>query len=55
MGSVHKFQRPPKNKQQFSGDRPTPRRGLRPWQKSVVAWTLLIGLAVGLWALGRIL
>lgn len=60
MGTVHKFKRPPKNQQQFRGYRPgqpqnagsrkPPRRPLRPWQRSLIAWSVLILLAVGIWA-----
>lgn len=65
MGTVHKFKRPPKNEGQFRGYRP-PQRGssaadkpsrwqLRNWQKGLIAWTVLGLLAVGIWAIGRIL
>ena len=65
MGSVHKFKRPPRNKQQFKGYRPNlpggppgrpPRRWrLRDWQKSVVAWAALVLAATAFWAIGRLL
>jgi len=65
MGSVHKFQRPPKNEQQFKGYRPVPPNGLRTgksarwqlrnWQKSSIAWSALMLLAVGVWGIGKIL
>jgi len=61
MGSVHKFKRPPKNEQQFRGYRPQPatggkpgRRPLRAWQMSVLAWSALLLLAMGLWAIGNL-
>lgn len=64
MGSVHKFKRPPKNEQQFRGYRPQPgtvgnggkptRRALRGWQKSVIAWSALLLVAMVFWALGRL-
>ena len=64
MGSVHKFQRPPKNEQQFKGYRPAPpngprvgksaRRQLRNWQMSLIAWLALVLLAVGIWGIGKI-
>jgi len=64
MGSVHKFKRPPKNERQFQDYRPKPPNGprgaksarwqLRDWQKSVLAWSALLLLAVGYWAIGRI-
>jgi len=64
MGSVHKFKRPPKNKQQFRGYRPQPSKGavngklarwqLRDWQKSVIGWSVLILLATGIWIIGSI-
>lgn len=56
MGTVHKFKRPPKNEQQFKGYRPETskpgkprRRKLRDWQRSVLAWSALVLLAVGIW------
>lgn len=60
MGTVHKFKRPPKNQRQFQGYRPggpeDPRgrgpRRLRGWQKSLLAWSGLVLVATGLWALG---
>jgi hypothetical protein len=68
MGTVHKFKRPPKNEQQFKGYRPhgsgrppgsgggKPRRWqLRDWQRSLIAWSALILLAVGIWAVGAVL
>lgn len=64
MGSVHKFQRPPKNEQQFKGYRPPPSSGqrggksarwqLRNWQKSLIAWSALVLLAVAIWGIGRL-
>jgi hypothetical protein len=60
MGTVHKFKRPPKNQQQFKGYRPggpdprKPPQGpgfwqrLRSWQRSALAWTLLVALAGGI-------
>ncbi len=64
MGSVHKFKRPPKNEQQFRGYRPQTPNGagsgklarwrLRAWQKSVIAWSALLLVAAGIWALGRL-
>jgi hypothetical protein len=65
MGRVHKFQRLPKNEQQFKGYRPVspngPRTGklarwqLVNWQKSLIAWSILTLLAVGIWGIARIL
>lgn len=70
MGSVHKFPRPPKNRQQFKGYRPSPGPGgssnggggdkpgrvrLRDWHRTVLAWATVLGLAVVLWAIGRLL
>ena len=65
MGSLHKFKRPPKNEQQFKGYRPKPpnepRGGrsagwqLRIWQKSLIAWSGLVLIAVGIWGIGKIL
>ena len=65
MGSVHKFQRPPKNEQQFKGYRPSQangprggkpaRRRLRNWQMSLIAWSALVLLAAAFWGLGKIL
>jgi len=65
MGSVHKFQRPPRNERQFEGYRPAtpngPRGGksgrwlLYNWQKSLIAWSALVLLAAGIWGIGRIL
>jgi hypothetical protein len=61
MGTVHKFKRPPKNQKQFRGyrsqgpggpGRGKPPRGpglwarLKPWQRSLAAWALLIALAI---------
>ncbi len=58
MGTIHKFERPPKNENQFKGYRPlglpTPQRNvriwrrLRPWQRAVIAWVLLIAVAAGI-------
>ncbi len=60
MGTVHKFQKPPKNQGQFKGYRPgspgggkPPRGGgfwqrLRPWQRSLIAWVGLVALATGI-------
>ncbi len=61
MGTIHKFERPPKNEKQFKGYRPkgsggpgapAPRAGLwqrlRPWQQSVLMWLLLIAVAGGI-------
>ena len=60
MGTVHKFKRPPKNEQQFRGYRPRPpevpgtgkssRPRLRGWQRSALAWLVLVLLAVAIWA-----
>jgi hypothetical protein len=62
MGTVHKFKRPPKNQQQFKGYRPevteagkSSRRRLSDWQKSVLAWSLLVLLAVGIWVIGALI
>jgi hypothetical protein len=65
MGSVHKFQRPPKNQQQFKGYPPTSSNGprgrnssrwhLRGGQKSALAWSLLVLVAVGIWGIGKLL
>jgi hypothetical protein len=58
MGTVHKFKRPPKNQQQFKGYRPQVakagklgRRQLRDWQRSVLAWSVLVLVAVAIWAI----
>lgn len=60
MGTVHKFKRPPKNQGQFKGYRPgapgggkPPGRGslwsrMRPWQRSLAAWAVLIAIAAGI-------
>jgi len=63
MGSVHKFKRPPKNERQFKGYRParpdrpgsgkSPRWQLRNWQKSLIAWLVLVLLAAAIWGIGR--
>jgi hypothetical protein len=62
MGTVHKFKRPPKNRQQFRGYRPQPprpdgheppRRRLRGWKRSAIAWSALVLLAIILWAAGE--
>ena len=63
MGTVHKFKPRPKNEKQFRGYRPaaspgpgggrSPRR-LRGWQRTAIAWTLLILLAVGIWAITKL-
>lgn len=65
MGTVHKFPRPPKNRRQFEGYRPAgtpaPRQGKAArWRvphryQGLVGWTVLVLLAVALWALGRVL
>jgi hypothetical protein len=62
MGTVHKFKRPPKNEQQFKGYRPqiskagkSARWQLRNWQQSAIAWSALVLLAVGIWAIGRLI
>ena len=65
MGTVHKFKRPPKNQQQFRGYRPQPAKGLaggkpscwqlRDWHKSVLAWSALVLLAAGIWAIGHMI
>lgn len=65
MGSVHKFPRPPKNEQQFKGYRPAARTGsrgqppghwrLRDWQKSLLAWSVLVLMALAWWGLGKVL
>jgi hypothetical protein len=61
MGTVHKFKRPPKNEQQFKGYRPEVsragkplRRQLRDWQRSALAWSVLVLLAVGIWAIAAL-
>jgi hypothetical protein len=64
MGSVHEFKRPPKNERQFKGYRPELSNGmrspksarwqLRNWQKSLLAWSALVLLAVGLWLIGEV-
>jgi hypothetical protein len=60
MGDVHKFKRPPKNEKQFRGYRPQSpkpgsqnpsRRQLRDWQRSAIAWSVLVLLAIGIWAI----
>lgn len=58
MGTIHKFKRPPKNESQFKGFQPlgpaTPKRApgrrqkLQPWQRGLLAWTLLIMIAAGI-------
>lgn len=58
MGTIHKFKRPPRNEKQFKGYRPTGSAGLRPasghwqklrpWQKSAIAWLLLIAIAAAI-------
>ena len=63
MGTIHKFKRP-SNKQQFRGYKPglpggpgagkPLRRQLRGWQRSVIAWTVLILLAGGIWGISAI-
>lgn len=65
MGSVHKFPRPPKNKQQFKGYQPNAKNGmrlgrsgrqhLRDWQKGVLAWSALLIGATGCWAISKVL
>ncbi|MDB5723979.1 MAG: hypothetical protein JWQ16_733 [Novosphingobium sp.] len=65
MGSVHKFKRPPKNENQFRGYRPQPPSGpgggrpprwkLSDWQKSALAWSGLVLVAAGIWAIGKLL
>lgn len=65
MGSVHKFPRPPKNRRQFKGYRPAGATASRPgkttrWRvpnryQGLLGWTVLIVLAVVLWALGRVI
>lgn len=65
MGSVHKFKRPPKNTQQFQGYRPNPTtlppggkpgaRQLRDWQKTAIAWSVLVVLATAGWVIANIL
>lgn len=65
MGDVHKFKRPPKNEQQFRGYQPGLSKGsggakpsrwrLRDWQKSVFAWTALVLVAVGIWAVRAVI
>ena len=64
MGTIHQFKRPPKNKGQFRGMRPSglpgaaARRGLwhrlRPWQKSLIAWVVLVAVAAGLVGVHRL-
>lgn len=61
MGTVHKFRPPPKNKGQFKGPKLTGfashqhgrrrRRHMRPWQKTLLAWLLLVAIAAGIWGL----
>jgi len=61
MGTIHKFNRPPKNEKQFRGYRPDPaarkpaRRRLPERWRSAAAWLALIALAVALWAAGKAL
>lgn len=64
MGTIHKFRKPPKNRNQFRGARPTPRSGLkrrpkRPWlwgykQAMLLTMGVSIGGLVGVTALGWI-
>jgi hypothetical protein len=61
MGTVHKFKRPPKNQGQFRGYRPQPANGsgkparqLRDWQRSAIAWSALVLLATGIWAVNAL-
>ena len=65
MGTVHKFERPPRNQHQFQGYRPPPlqkasaeklrRRQLGGWQRSAIAWLALVLLSAGIWAVGFLL
>jgi hypothetical protein len=65
MGTVHKFKRPPKNQKQFQGYKPgspggvhgakPKRRPLRGWQRSAIAWSGLILLAIAFWAIPTLL
>jgi hypothetical protein len=50
MGTVHKFKRPPKNRQQFRGYKPRPPRPARRtrwWERSWILWALLLSAAAG--------
>jgi hypothetical protein len=61
MGDVHKFKRPPRNRQQFQGYRPEvskgtsdgkpARRPLRDWQRSAIIWFSLFATAAAFWAI----
>lgn len=63
MGSVHEFKRPPKNEQQFKGHRPklpngvrddkSARYHLRDWQTSLLAWSAIVLVALGIWLIGK--
>lgn len=52
MGTVHKFRRPPKNRDQFRGHRPKrqgpsgkpPRKGLRHWQWNLIGFAALVAI-----------
>ena len=61
MGTVHKFERPPRNRRRFSGRTPVVKsrpsasarlsgawRKLCGWQRNAAVWALLIGVAAGL-------
>ena len=58
MGTIHKFKRPPKNENQFKGFRPLGSAGpvrrpglwrrLHSWQRSLIAWVLLVAVAAGI-------
>jgi hypothetical protein len=64
MGSVHEFKRPPKNERQFKGYRPKLPNGvrddksarwqLRNWQKSLLAWSVLVLFTVGIWLVSKV-
>lgn len=64
MGTVHKFKRPPKNERQFRGYQPKSGTGnprvapakwqLRPWQRSLLAWSSLAMVATGMWGVGKL-
>jgi hypothetical protein len=65
MGTIHKFKRPPKNEQQFRSysprspqrpgkDRPQ-RLRLRDWQRSAIAWLMLLLVSAAIWFVGFLL
>lgn len=65
MGTVHNFKRSPANDGQFRGYQPKSASGashaaaaksrLRPWQRSLLAWSSLAMFATGVWAAGKLL